>query len=565
MKIEEYIIKKGFDYELKTRPSGDNLIMICPFCNGGDSNEKSFAINTETGLWNCKRENNCGKSGTFFQLQKLLGDKPEKLDKNKNSIIKNKNKTYSIPHIIQLPLSKDSIQYLTKDRKFTKKIIEKFKLFEGIKSEIKIPYFKNKIMVNIKSRLKYQKKGGIWQYNNSEPTLFNIDNVKGNDSLIISEGEYDCMALSQYGLENVVSPPMGAEVLSWIDHEWEFLEKFKKIILSFDNDNAGESGINKIVSRLGSWRCQSLILPYKDANECLINNVSSEEILFCFKNAKEFIPFEIKSAGNFCDEVLDIYKHPELYKGDDSGFTELDKLLRGFRKGECTLWTGQNNSGKSTILNQVCLYQASKGRKCCIASLEMKPARYLKWAVEQTLGKDNPTEEEIIKTFEWIDNYIYVLDIQDNVFDNRILELFEYTARRYGIDHFVIDSLMKIRFHNADNDLMEQVNFLNNYIDFCKKFSAHGHIVAHPRKQETDKDKPDKTDVKGRGELTDLVDNVIIIWRNIDDKEDIEEDYRIDGLAIVRKNREFGDLGKVQLLFDPKSRRFLCHNQYNFF
>jgi len=559
MKVEEYLIKKGYDYELKSRPSGDNFIMICPFCNGGNEHEKSFAINAESGLWNCKRENHCGKSGTFFKLQKLLGDEPENLDKY---VKKNTNKKYTIKKVIQIPLSEDSIRYLIEERKFTKEIINKFKLFDGIKNDICFPYYKNGIIVNVKSRLKHIKKFSQWH--NPEPTLFNIDNIIENDILIITEGEMDCIALTQYGLQNVVSGPYGANGLTWIEHEWDFLEKFKKIILILDTDKAGEKGMNNIVSRLGLWRCKIVKLPYKDANECLIKQVSNEEIFYHFKAAKEFVPVEIKSAGNYCNEVLDIYRNPKQYMGDATGFPELDKVLHGFRKGEVTLWTGQNNSGKSTILNQVCLYQASKDKKCCIASLEMKPSRYLKWAIEQALGKDNPTEEEIIKTFEWIDEHIYVLDIQDNVFDTKILELFEFTARKYGINHFVIDSLMKIRFKDED-DMMGQVKFLNNYIDFCKKFNAHGHLVAHPRKQESDKDKPDKTDVKGRGELTDLVDNVIIIWRNIEDKDDFEDEYQTDGLLIVRKNREFGYLANIPLTFDPYSRRFLCKGQFSFF
>ena len=79
------------------------------------------------------------------------------------------------------------------------------------------------------------------------------------------------------------------------------------------------------------------------------------------------------------------------YKGTPTVFPELDKVMRGWRDGALTIWTGQSGSGKTTILNQSCLYQASKGIKCCIASLELRPARYLKWAVEQALGKNNPT------------------------------------------------------------------------------------------------------------------------------------------------------------------------------
>jgi twinkle protein len=562
MRIDEYLDNKEFEYEIKNRPSGDNYIMVCPFCKGGESGRKTFAINANSGLWNCKRKDDCNKSGTFFQLQEMLGDIPVKIDpyikKSSDNI-----KKYNIPKIIKIPLSNNSIKYLMNKRCFSEEIIKKFDLFDGIKGEIRIPYYKNGIIVNAKSRLKYKKI--MWQCANGEHVLFNRDNVKGSDLLIITEGEYDCMALTQYGIENVVSVPNGANDHKWIENEWNFLEKFSEIYINMDLDSAGQNVVKPIINRLGKWRCKSIKLPYKDANECLINRVSNKEILYCFENAEEFTPAEIKTAGFFCEEVIDIYRNPEKYKGISTGFSELDKIIRGWRGGELTVWTGQSGSGKSTILNQSCLHMASKGIKCCIASLELRPARYLKWAVEQALGKNDPNEREIIKTFEWMNEWLYIIDIEDNVYGSKIFELFEYTARKYGIDQFVIDSLMKIRLKGADTE-MSQVEFVDDYRNFGKKFDAHCHLVAHPRKQESDKDKPDKTAVKGRGEITDTADNVITIWRNVDDdKEDLEEDEnRIDGLLIVRKNREFGDLGSIQLFFDNISRRFMCKGQDTF-
>lgn len=566
MKVSSYLDLKKFDYEIKNRPkSGENYVMICPFCGGGKNKRKTFAINANSGLWNCLRENECGKSGTFFQLQERLGDKPVQIDPYINKKI-DKIKAYSVPKVIKIPLSDISIKYLTEERKFTKKIIEYFDLFEDVASRIQLPFYKNGIIVNIKTRSKYGKNDGdIKQCSNAEPTLFNIDNVKNFDMLIIVEGEYDCIALVQYGLINVVSIPSGAKDQRWIEHEWDWLDKFKEIYLVMDSDPAGQIMVRPIVNRLGIWRCKSVKLPYKDANECLKESVSPREILQCFKDAEEFTPIEIRTAGEYCDEVIDIFRNPEKYEGVETGIPELTKLLRGFRNGELTLWSGQSGSGKTTILNQCCLFLGSRGYKTCIASLELRPARYLKWAIEQALGKNNPTNDEIIKVFEWIDEWICVLDIEDKVYGSKILELFEYTARKYGISQFVIDSLMMIDL-KGDDDNMNQVAFVKDYKKFGKRFGVHCHLVAHPKKQEDDKSKPGKADVKGRTELTDVADNVIIIWRNIDDdEEDLENEIRIDGLAIVTKNREFGTLGSIPLFFNPDSRRFLCKGQTNIF
>lgn len=866
MKVSEYLDSKGFDYEVKTRPSGDNYIMICPFCGGGKEKRKTFAINSNSGLWNCKRKNHCNQHGTFYQLQERLGDKPIKLDPFVNKK-KPSNKKYEVPKVVKIPLSDSSIKYLKEIRCFSDEMIKLFDLFEDVQGKIALPYYKDGKIVNIKYRSKY-KKHDMRQVSGAEPVLFNRDRVEGNELLIVVEGEClckgteiltpsgwlkldnysgedvlqynkdgsgnfvkplayikkkykgklikhevkgyisittpkhnlvsidikgkirkhsadnrysrtdiiprtlkldnfginltnnqialclavsadfsidyrenggryaratffkqrkinrirkilnnvnikasdniiknnstsicfsmpkwiterilpiewiekatlkqrrfiieelinwdgnkvknrnqyeysskyyknalwvqtmahtcgysstiikrknkygewykvsillnknhsswqcmhtskidyndyvycvqvpsgmimvrqenkititgncDCIALTQYGIKNVVSVPNGVDDLRWIENEWDFLDKFKEIYLMMDNDDAGQRVVQTLVNRLGIWRCKSITLPYKDANDCLKFGVTNKEIFECFQNAEEFTPVEIKSAGDFCGEVIDIFQNPDRYKGLPTGFPELDKIIRGWRDGELNIWTGQSGSGKTTLLNQCCLYQASKGIKCCIASLELRPARYLKWAIQQALGKEDPTEEEIIKAFEWLDEWIYVLDINDRVYASKILDLFEYTARKHGIKIFVIDSLMQIRLKGSDDD-MSQVEFVDDYRNFGKRFQVSTHLVAHPRKKESDKDKPDKTDVKGRGEITDKADNVITIWRNVDDDdEDLEENEKIDGLLIIRKNREFGDLGSIQLYFDPESRRYRCYGQHKFF
>ena len=567
MKVIEYLNLKGFVYETRDRPSGQNYIMICPFCHGGEKKEKSFAINANSGLWNCLRGNNCGKSGTFFQLQEELGDKPNPIDP---FVIKQKkDKEYVVPKVVKIPLSEISIKYLMETRKFSKNTISKFDLFENLKGEINIPYYKNNTIVNVKSRSKYVKKD-MKQCSKAEPTLFNRDNVKINNDknenlLIIVEGEYDCMALTQYGIENVTSVPNGTKALGWIENEWDFLEQFNEIYLVMDNDIAGQDAIKPLVNRLGIWRCKSVRLPYKDANECLVNGVSNEEIAHCFENAEEFTPDEIKSAGEYCKEVIDIFKNPDKYKGFDTGFPELTEALQGWRKGELTVWSGMGGSGKSTILNQTCLYSGSLGIKCCISSLELRPSRYLKWAISQALGTENPSEDEIIKCMEWFDTWLYVLDVDGTVYGSKIFELFEYTARKYGAEVFIIDSLMKVRLRGND-DNMSKIQFIDDLTTFAKKFDVIVHLVAHSRKQFDDNDRPDKSAVKGVVEITDLADNVIIIWRNNSKgKGDLENEEGFDALLMVKKNREFGVLLNIKLWFDPNSRQFSCFGQGNFF
>ncbi len=547
--IRHYLNEKGYSFIEKERHDGVNAIMVCPFCHGGRRVEKTFAIHLETGAWNCLRKIHCGLSGSFRQFQERLGDKPE----YKPFYKKDYKKTYSLPKVSPRELSLKAMNYLH-ERGFTDEIIEKFKLFEGSKGEICFPYFKNNKQVNVKHRTIEKK---FWQEDNAEPCLFNRDLVDG-DYLIITEGEFDCMALVQYDFANITSLPSGVADHRWIENEWEFLEQFKTIFLCMDNDKAGQDVIQILISRLGRWRCNSVIFPRKDANDCLVSGISYETIAECFRNATEFPPALLKKSGNYREEVFELFTDEAKFNGTDTGFPGLNCYLKGWRKGEVTIWSGNNGSGKSTILNQVCLFLASQKIRSCIASLELRPARYLKWMASQAVGKEKLTFIDIDKAFNWFDQWVWILDTVKDISPKEILEPFEYAVKKYGVEHFIIDSLMRVNLPNGNDKYDAQGDFVSRLSDFAKEYYCHIHLVAHPRKGQSDNKTPDKVDVAGTGDITNLADNVLILWRPDDEKKEADEP---DAVIYVKKNREMGNIGGVKLYFDKKSKRFRCGGQ----
>ena len=70
--VREYLDSKGFTYGSRSEAALD-----CPFC---EDHEMKFSINLDSGTWKCFHENRCGRSGNLWQLQKALGDEPEKKD-----------------------------------------------------------------------------------------------------------------------------------------------------------------------------------------------------------------------------------------------------------------------------------------------------------------------------------------------------------------------------------------------------------------------------------------------------------------------------------------------------
>lgn len=556
MDVRQYLHSKGYQWTEAHRPSGINAIMNCPFCDPPDT-EKKFAINLDNGAFQCAHKNRCGVSGSWYEFQKMHNDKPMSLDDSQR-IRPAAKKEYILPkpRTFKMPSGK-ALKFLT-DRGFTDETIHTYKLAQTQDGkEIAIPYYREGRLMNIKYRSVDGKK--FRQEKGAEPTLWNRDNIPvDSEDLIITEGEFDAAAMGQYGFD-AVSIPGGVSNMEWIETEWKWLNKFKKIVLCFDMDAAGETGTSLAVKRLGEWRCKRARLPWKDANLCLQNGVSKEDVAYALISAEDFKPAMLLPASDFTEEVIKLIENPSYLQGTPTAFSGLDKYLGGWREGEMTVWSGSNGSGKSTILNQEVLNLASRGISSCIASLEMRPARYLRWAMVQFVGKQYPDKQEVRDAMKKLGQHLYVIDSDSELDMDVILDIFKYAARRYGVKHFIIDSLMRVKI-NEEKELAAQKSICNKFITLAKEFKAHAHLVAHPRKGGDDDERPGKVDIKGSGHITNIADNVLIMWRPSEElKAKSREKGRgdiMDAKLYIKKNRELGTEGSFKLWFDPATKRF---------
>jgi len=547
------IIKEYLNKHFQWRQRGDEAIMNCPFC---DDKEKKLSLNLSTGFFQCFHMNTCGEKGTFTKFQEKMGSKPEKLPDNPK-FIGQQEKTYQIPDqgkIMQLEVKQKPVFDYLMSRGFTIETIKHFRL--GAQDNyVLLPYFKGEKLLNIKYR-SILEKHDMRQEKNSEPTLFNRDQVYDN-TLVICEGEYDAMALYQYGID-AVSVPGGAGNLQWIESEWDYLDTFDSIILCLDNDPAGQEAALKVAAKLGEWRCKNSKLPFKDANECLVRGVDRSVILGAIDSAVDFAPETIVSPSFYLEKIQKLFSQGSGMFGVKTAWGKLDSILKGWRDGELTIWSGRNGSGKSTILNQHLLDMAQKGLKTCVYSGEMPPERYLRWAVIQHKENDAPHPSVIEASINWMTGKIYILNISTGIKPEDLFTAFEYAARRYDVKHFIVDSLMKVLL-GGDDDYGKQKEFTSDLSDFAKKHKVHVHLVAHPRKTMADKDAPGKVDVKGSSHITDLADNVIVLYRPDEEvKEKAQKKGKTvsDCQAYVKKNREFGIEGKVHLYFNDRTKKF---------
>ncbi|MBU2647515.1 bifunctional DNA primase/helicase, partial [bacterium] len=384
--------------------------------------------------------------------------------------------------------------------------------------------------------------------------------------IVIVEGEIDVLTCHEYNIP-ALSVPFGGgggnKQLNWLDYEYHNLERFDRIYLMMDQDETGHEAVKEIINRLGRHNCWVVDLPAKDANECHQKGI---DIFPYIEKAKTVDPDELKNSGDFRDEVYkEFYSTDEKSKGMRLPWASTWENLR-FRSTEVTVWTGYNGHGKTQVLGHIAVGGIDQGERWCIASMEMKPSRLLKRMFRQIGGCKTPEVPHFEKINEWLGGGLWLFNVKGTTKTKRILEVFTYARQRYGVKHFLVDSLAKCGVD--EDDYTTQKSFVEQLTDFAADSDCHVHLVVHSRKQNNESGMPGKMDVKGTGAITDMVDNVVTIWRNKDKEEKVEkarlESYTIDeqtkneadAILHCSKQRHEDWEGKIRLFFDRPSFQF---------
>jgi twinkle protein len=221
-----------------------------------------------------------------------------------------------------------------------------------------------------------------------------------------------------------------------------------------------------------------------------------------------------------------------------------------FRGGELTVWTGYNGHGKSLMLSQVLLGLMQQEKRCMVFSGEMTPERQLKRLVKQATGLDRPTLQYIDAVGRWVHDRMWLFNVVGSATIARLLDVFQYAHRRYGIEHFVIDSLMMTDVpEDGPGSMSLQKDAIRKMCDFAKRNGVHMHLVAHPRKGADESRGPGKLDVAGSSKITDGADNVFTVWSaRKDEADDIDPD-KPDAKLELHKQRNGDVQHYTQLLY----------------
>lgn len=262
-----------------------------------------------------------------------------------------------------------------------------------------------------------------------------------------------------------------------------------------------------------------------------------------------------------------------------SGITQYDKECCGFDKPSLSVWSGNNGSAKSTLLNQIALNAVNQGFKVAIYSGELRGKKMKRWLLYQAAGKQynkkstyneydyfTPTlvKDKIVS---WLDGKLYNYNTRYSHDIEQVCLEVEKLVKEQQIDMLIMDNLSCLDIQELDGAINEQQKAaIKMLLRLTEKLELATHLVVHPKKAET---YLRKNDVSGAKTLTDLADCVFFVHRWNQDTQKAAKEFMADSVFYdlcdsgttnvveVIKQREFGEAeGHIyKLYFEPESRR----------
>jgi len=410
------------------------------------------------------------------------------------------------------------------------------------------------------------------------PELFNQCNSGKRKNLVITEGEVDCLSIlemltkakAQFDVVSIVNGAQSAR--RNIASNLEFVNKYEKVFLAFDNDEHGIESAIDVAHVIKPGKAHIVNNIHKDANEALCKE-QSEAYLADIWSAKTYKPDNFVSGEKIWQafkersEVKSI-AYPDCLKG-------LNDKLFGMRLGEITLFTSGTGSGKSTVVKETILNLLDKTEdKVGLISLEESIGDTATKLIGMSINKNirmpgDVSDEEARVGYEKVfgDERLILLDHQGSVADNSLLDRIEYLAA-LGCNYLILDHITIAVSEGVDgatgNEAVDKV--MSSLLKIVKRYNIHLTLISHLRKSSGEGKSfeegvmPNLDSIKGSGSIKQISFDIVGFARNMMAAE--KPDRNIVKFAVL-KSRFSGDTGMCgQAVYNVGTGR-LNYNENN--
>ena len=544
----------------------------CPYCKNKTDDKNTFAINKDTGAFNCKRAS-CGAKGNMLTLARDFGFS---LGRDVDEYYNRQRRFRDISKYPRPITKTPAVEYL-EGRGISKMIAESYAITVKPDDDkvLVIPFYDDK---NILQMVKYRRtdfnkdihSNKEWSLANTRPILFGMDHCdpERSKTLVMTEGQLDALSVAEAfsGNINAVSVPTGANGFTWVPYCWDFLCRYDTLIVFGDCEKGR-------ITLLEDMRIRF--------THGTVKHVRKEAYKDC-KDANDLLRRYGKRAVVEAVQTAEILKNPRIKKLSEvkkvnmsemesisTGLAGLDEKLGGFYFGQLIVLTGERGHGKSTLGSQFLTRAIDQNMPTFCYSGELPDFYFQDWFDRQCAGPDyiNPKMTErgfkeyivngdlIDQIHRWYDELFYIYDNSiveaDGAENETVLQTVESAIRQYGCRVLMIDNLMTAISDDLRSDLYRQQSaFVRRLAEMAKQYHAIIILVVHPRKKQLQKF--DNDDVSGSSNITNLAD-VVLNYVKAKDNEESEADSWVQ----ITKNRFGGitDYSGIPLYYEPASKR----------
>lgn len=407
--------------------------------------------------------------------------------------------------------------------------------------------------------LKVERQGETIQYvENTLPrpsayhNLFGLPLIGRRDTeLVLTGREVDTLVLHQATGLPTLALPRGISCLP--PSLLPYLEQFKRITLWLGEDLRSWEAAKIFARKLNPKRC-SLVQPSDQQLQPLDAFTRGMNLAKILRSALPAGHKSIISFRQLREEVFGELVNVEQVAGVKwARFPELNRLLKGHRKGELTVFTGPTGSGKTTFISEHALDLCMQGVNTLWGSFEINNVRLAKIMLTQfAMGR---LEEQLEKFDEWADKFedlpLYFMTFHGHQNIKTVINTMLHAVYMYDISHVVIDNL---QFMMGQEQLTVDRLAVQDYIvgafrKFATENNCHVTLVIHPRKEDEERELQTSS-IFGSAKASQEADNVLIL----------QDRKLVTGpgkrFLQVSKNRFDGDVGIFPLEFNKTTLTF---------
>ncbi|XP_077517974.1 mitochondrial DNA helicase isoform X1 [Amblyomma americanum] len=376
---------------------------------------------------------------------------------------------------------------------------------------------------------------------------------RGHQELILTATEKDALAIVQETNLPVATLLSGTSNLPL--EVLPLFEQFDKITLWFGNRLQDWESVKVFARKLGEKRCY-YIRPKEGYPLAALQAKPRSQLPDVLKRCQPVSHRAITTFHSLRAAVADLLQNMDTFVGVRwQRFPGLVRLLKGFRTGELTVFTGPTGSGKTTFMCEYSLDLCMQGVNTLWGSFEIQNEKLAKIMLTQfsKISLENNMEE-----FDsWADKFellpLYFMTFHGEETMKNVMDAMSHAVYVHDIQHVVVDNvqfMMGVGMDSSNVDrFWRQDLLIAAFRRFATQHNCHVTLVMHPRK-ERDSEELSTSSIFGGAKASQEADNVLIL-----------QDRRLNSQQgrkhlQVTKNRFDGDIGSVPLEFNKENLTF---------